>query len=146
MIDELLGHDVVFRLAWCLVSSLWQLTAIALVAAALRIVLPRTAQVRYWLAVAALAAMFVTPVLTFVAGTPSAAMNLAPLHVDAGGSVASITSMSMPASLSVPDWTGWLTLAWLAGVLVCSLRLLVGWTAARALLARPQLPVPASVR
>ena len=70
MIDDLIGPDVTARLVTCLVSSLWQGALIALGAAALRLVLPRSAELRYWLGVTTLVAMLAAPVATFLAGAP----------------------------------------------------------------------------
>ncbi len=54
------------RLGWSLVHSLWQLAAIALVAALLhRCLRHRSARVRYFLAVAMLALMFAAPIATW---------------------------------------------------------------------------------
>jgi hypothetical protein len=81
MIDQLLGHDAVVRLVACLVSSLWQGTLIALAASALRLVLPRSAAVRYWLAVTALVMMLAVPVLSFVAGGSQTVAKRAPVDL-----------------------------------------------------------------
>ncbi len=145
MIDELLGHDTVVRLVACLLDSLWQGTLVALAAAALRLVLPRSAHVRYWLAVTALLAMLAVPVTSFVLGTPSVVASFAPPRIEAGGTLALLATAPVADSLVSFDWTRFVALAWFCGVLVCLLRLLVGWRATRALINDARLPVPASL-
>ena len=60
-----LGHPLVARLGWCLVHSVWEIAAVALVAAAVLKILRRgSAQGRYLAACAALVAMAALPVVT----------------------------------------------------------------------------------
>jgi bla regulator protein blaR1 len=145
MIDDLLGYDVVTRLVGCLLDSLWQGTLVALAAAALKLVLPRSAAVRYWLAVTALVAMLVVPMVSFVAGAPPVVASLAPPRLEADGTLALLATAPVAASLAAFDWTRMIAFAWLSGVLVCLLRLCVGWRATRTLVASAHLPVPASL-
>jgi beta-lactamase regulating signal transducer with metallopeptidase domain len=148
MIDQFLGHDLVARLVGCLFDSLWQGALIALAAAALRLALPRSAPVRYWLAVAALVAMLVVPVVSFVAGVPTIVADLGPVHVETAGGMSALFAappFAGPAAASAFDWPQLIALAWLGGVLVCLLRLFLGWSIARTLLTNANVPVPASL-
>lgn len=145
MMDLLLGHDAAVRLVACLVSSLWQGTLIALAASVLRLVLPPSAAVRYWLAVTALVVMLAVPVLSFVAGASQSVASLSPTGVDGGvwaPLAATLTATPFAAS-ATSAWTRWIALAWLSGVSLCLLRLVIGWGATRTLLARARAPVPA---
>jgi beta-lactamase regulating signal transducer with metallopeptidase domain len=106
------SHFPVQRLGWTLLHFLWQGTAIAAAYAILRAILTRTltAQGRYLLACAALVAMGVSPLVTFL------------LIPDARGAGAwTITAAEsrrlMPAVVTI----------WLLGVTAFSVRLLAAW-------------------
>ena len=128
------------RFGWALVHFLWQGALIASGFALLRGWL-RAPQARYVLGCAALAAMIAAPLATFVSM----------------GRTISTTSPSRPGALPLTGgaiagfvtWDGdvwtrvlpWLVLFWVAGVLVCSIRLTAGWWAAARLRAAGNSPV-----
>lgn len=137
-------------LAMTLVHFLWQgMLATVAVAVFLRFG-PRNASVRYTVGVAALGVMLVTPAVTYVAlsrlepvrtpaatttsGTAGAAGAVLAPAAEAGDS-----SVAMPPGIDRDAPTPGLSLvvlAWAAGVLVLSLRLVGGWLVARRLAAR----------
>ena len=103
------------RLGWTLLHFLWQGTAIAVAYAVLRAVLSRAlpSQGRYALACGALILMTITPPLTF-------------FLIARGGDSLPVIAWSVPASLWQRLLPGFVA-AWLAGVLVFSIRLFGGW-------------------
>ncbi len=132
---QILFHQPwVARLGWTLLHFLWQGTLIAAILGAVRAFAGRglNAPSRYVLACAALAAMMVAPLVTFVALSnsdgaplPAALATVVPATADGGG---------VPTSLPLSTAWEWISprlgAAWLLGVLFCSLRLLGGWLAA----------------
>lgn len=149
-----LGEGTVEALGWTLLHFLWQG---AIVAAALAVadalVSRRSANVRYALAVGALAMMAVLPLSTFVrlAGAPRAEVAMASAGV--------ASSTSAPTAASVPVVSGPegssvlgqslvaalppLVAAWGLGVALLSARLIGGWTVAQRL-ARSGRPTAAT--
>jgi GWxTD domain-containing protein len=102
----------IHRLGWTLLHFLWQGTAIAVVHAIVRSLFGGSAQRRYLLACAALAAMVAAPPLTWLA-LPNAGMG--------GLATWSISSSAWERLLPA------IVASWLAGVLVFSVRLLGAW-------------------
>ena len=126
-------------LASTLVQFLWQGTLIAALYATAREGLGRTrsANFRYGLACLALAAMAVSPIITFVLLTPAGAT--APVMRIAGGEASSALRTDSlwfaPIGVSaLRTWcTGaadWVVLVWLVGAVALGARLLGGWIVA----------------
>jgi beta-lactamase regulating signal transducer with metallopeptidase domain len=66
LVSEILRSDPVYRLGWALLHSLWQIASLAAVSALLLAALRRrSANLRYVIGCAGLAAMFVLPVATY---------------------------------------------------------------------------------
>ncbi|MEZ5318030.1 MAG: M56 family metallopeptidase [Vicinamibacterales bacterium] len=154
-------------LATALIHFLWQGAAIAALAfGALRLV--QTASGRYAVAVGALAAMLVAPVVTVgvLLASPDRAVTAArrsaavPVAADrASGDVVPVPAPPVlstppvalpvapaPASSPVPFGQGLVLLAWLTGVSLLSARLLGGWIVARRLTARAVRPAPEAIQ
>ena len=120
------------RLGWTLLHFLWQGLAIAVLYAAVRALLARTASVhtQYALACAALAAMACAPAATFLYLTAGAPGNVAAAAI-------ATSAAPLPASITTAAWNppgvlAWIVMAWLAGAAFFSLRLLGGcWSASR---------------
>ena len=115
-LHTLLNQPWAARLGWTLVHFFWQGTVIAALYAALRgaggrHVAPRA---RYWAACCALAAMTAAPVLTFVA-------------MEAPGAGGPVITAGRFAAGEWERLLPWLVPAWIAGVVVFSMRLLAGW-------------------
>jgi hypothetical protein len=133
-----------------LLHFVWQGVLIAAVYAVARRCAART-EIRYLLACAALAAMAVSPVATWVALQPP---SLEALVVAPSVPVAHATSATtgfrseLPRVFAAghagvpPAWLSWVAAAWMAGVLVFWLRLLGGWMMAERLRHRQVRPVP----
>ncbi len=124
------------RLGWTLLHFLWQGTVIAAVLAAVRAIVGRSigAQARYAMACVALGAMTVAPVLTYLALAPMATDYIAPLD------------WTIPAIIHSNVWQRalpWLVIAWAAGVIVFSIRLIGGWRLASRLRRVSVRPAPA---
>lgn len=107
------------QLGWTLLHFLWQGSAIALVWALLRAILRRTlsAQGRYLLACLALAAMAASPIVTWIVLSAGSA---------AGRSIPPLVQWSLPAAVWQNLIRGFVA-AWIAGVIVFSIRLTGGW-------------------
>jgi beta-lactamase regulating signal transducer with metallopeptidase domain len=150
---------------WALIHFIWQGTALALVLAAVRLLVPRTfARTRYVAGCVTMLAMLAVPVATTIrladpatAVVPDAGIWQAP--------TASRFSEPIPevdASLAIPPQPTddgdrirrivepgallpWLVLAWASGVTLCALRLAGGWWQARRLVHMATEPVGAEV-
>ena len=151
------------RVAVALLQFLWQGAAIAAVyAAADGLLRARRARAssRYAVACAALAVMVLVPVATFLrAGSPGAASAGASSGPSAGGAsaaqpstletagetpaaiVSSIRGLLERAGALRPLWMS----AWLAGVVLLSVRLLLGWAVAQRLTRRFAIPARAEL-
>jgi uncharacterized protein (TIGR03435 family) len=138
------------RLGWTLLHFLWQGTAIAALYAIARLRWTRPHS-RYLLACFAMTAMAAAPLITFATiGASDAATHQA---VAAGIAAASPTANPMPTrSASFPilatralpdDAMPWLVMAWFAGALLFSARLLGGWLVAARLGSTQVHPAPA---
>jgi TonB family protein len=124
MID--VNPALIEQLGLSLLHFLWQGALIgALYWLTLIIVRPASAQTRYTLAVGTLLALGLAPIVTFVqlgavvTGVPAIPgverVAMAPIVVSASNQAAA------------PDLLAWTVAAWLAGVLMLSLRLILGW-------------------
>lgn len=136
------------RLGWTLLHFLWQGS---LIAALLALVRARwgartAAPLRYAAACAALAAMGIAPLVTFVvlsnADAPSSAATVAAAAAQGAG-------MTWPVAAS-PSWANvwervspWLGAAWVVGVMLCLLRLAGGWLLTARLRTARSRPAPA---
>jgi beta-lactamase regulating signal transducer with metallopeptidase domain len=145
------GAAIVSALAWTLVHFLWEGLALALLLY-IAIAFSRSSRIRYALAVSALAAMLIAPVITFLvlrqqpAGTRSlsdAGYALAPL-TDIGKPITGSTT-SVSGTLFSTNWLTWLVFAWLGGVLVFSTRALGGWAVLARLRRKENSPLAYSI-
>jgi beta-lactamase regulating signal transducer with metallopeptidase domain len=146
-------------LALTLVHFLWQGTLATLAVAVFLRFGPRTASVRYAVGVAALGVMLVTPAVTYVALSRLESVRTPALTTTSGTAVAAgaavapaieagDSSVAMPPRIDRDAPTPGLSLvvlAWAAGVLMLSLRLVGGWLVARRLAARVVGPVSPEV-
>ena len=123
MTQALLSQFWVQKLGWTLLHFLWQGTAIAVIYAAIRRLTGRSlsAPGRYALACLALAAMAVTPPITF-------------LLIPQGGNLPAMPAIqwNIPASAWQSMLPGFVAV-WLMGVLTFSIRLFGGWRFTRRL-------------
>ena len=128
------------RLGWTLLHFLWQGTAMAVVAAAIRVLLG-SAHSRHILACLTLAAMAAAPVVTFgwlgTGGAPSAQPVAAIWDHPAAPGQAAVASSSVQGALP------WLVMAWFGGVAVFSARLIGGWLSAARMRYSGARPAPA---
>lgn len=117
-------------LAWTLIHFLWQGTLLALLfALAQRILASSSARARYASAAAAMLAMPVAGIVTFLylapsAATPAAAHQAAPFAAALSPSLHSARALAASSQNYLP----WLSYAWMAGVVALSLRMLGQWT------------------
>jgi beta-lactamase regulating signal transducer with metallopeptidase domain len=141
-------------LATALVHFLWQGSLIALAAAALMRV-ARTASVRYAVGIGALMAMLAVPAVTLAvllesnANSTSTATGLAAIaSVREAALKAEITS-SAPAGFTTIDaglWPAAGVFAWMAGIVILSVRLAGGWVVARRMTTQAVRPAAAHVQ
>jgi uncharacterized protein (TIGR03435 family) len=133
------------RLGWTLVHFLWQGGLIAAVYAAVRR-FAASANGRYVLACAALAAMMTAPVVTWwMLGEPQTAPTVAADRTARVPSAA--TPLPFAVELSVPTaqktaWIEWAVTIWLLGASALSARLLGGWWMAARLRWKQTRPAP----
>lgn len=142
VVQMLSSEPWVERLAWTLVHFLWQGFLIALLyAAARRIMLHRfSANARYLLACAALAAMVATPLATWRLMQPPDASPADAYHIRSIPPAPSTAGVAVVATLpdsiraEVPSmpalFLAWIVLAWLAGAAAFWVRLAGGWVVA----------------
>lgn len=107
----LLSQVWVARLAWTLLHFLWQGTAIAALFALARAAFARSlsSRTRYALACATLAAMTAAPMMTYFA-------------ISSGETTPALAAARIPANV-LP----YVVIAWMAGVILFSIRLIGGW-------------------
>jgi bla regulator protein BlaR1 len=121
---EWMTTTLVQQIGLTLVHFLWQGIVIALLfAAAMAILRPTRAATRYNLAVVTLATLAVLPVATFVwlaQGTPATVAAGSP-------GVETFTLMAQQELSTSVGLLAWVVAFWLAGVILLSLRLLIGW-------------------
>ena len=125
------------RLAFCLVHSIWQASAIALATSAVvRLMKRQSAEFRYATYVAGLALMPMLSIATF-------------LSYDRAGSIVSgiieLSDISPLQSANFTAWTQWAVLFWMTGVAVSSVRLTLSWLWSRRLLRLADVAVPPAV-
>ena len=134
---ELLSHPLAQRLTWTLAHFVWQgfFIAVAL-AVVIEILRPRSANVRYALSLTALVMMLaIVPFTWLVIGDQSAEVVTSATPV----LVTTFTAESVVANEASSLATWWISLqpilfcAWLAGSLLLSFRLLLGWLATQTL-------------
>lgn len=107
----LLSQAWVARLAWTLLHFLWQGTAVAALFALTRAAFARSlsSRTRYALACATLAAMTAAPMMTYFA-------------ISSGETTPALAAARIPANV-LP----YVVIAWMAGVVLFSIRLIGGW-------------------
>ena len=157
---ELLTHPLAQRLTWTLAHFVWQGALIAVVlAVVVEMLRPRSANLRYGLSLFSLGLMLgIVPVTWFAAGSTQFAIGESGLEspvvateLPLVGAELQPTSASPSAAAGLQPtgavaawWTALqpiLFCLWLAGCLLFSLRLLVGWVVTQALLrSREMLP------
>jgi beta-lactamase regulating signal transducer with metallopeptidase domain len=122
-LETLRSLPAVEALGWALLHFVWQGAAIAvLVAAVLWLMRGRSANARYLVACAGMALMIVAPAVTVVLAWPSrAADTAAVIRTAAAASAWSRFAPFLPA----------MTAAWLAGVLLFQIRLVLNWSHAQ---------------
>jgi len=165
---DLLPATTAMRLGWVCIHSVWQAAAVAaLLAVALRLIPRRSTaalNARYLLAVAALFALPVLAVATFlavpgertsdrgltgpaaaaVAGMPVAKEVLVMPHgagaansaAAASSSRAAVAVLAQDLASRVEPWLPLAAAAWVAGMLVAAVRMMAGWALTRRLVAR----------
>jgi beta-lactamase regulating signal transducer with metallopeptidase domain len=152
-VSQWLAPDVLRSLGLALSHFVWQGAAIAALAAA-AMSFARKASARYVIGVAALAVMFVAPVLTFfVLNNSATALAVTPdVALVAAGNAAKVsahhTAAAAPAEPSVPvdiNAMNWLVTVWFAGVLLFSLRTAGGFFVVARLRRRDSHPVTAEL-
>src|SRR5919108_2775106 len=161
--------NVTEALGWALLHSLWQCTLVGAALASLLAIIPaRAARTRYALAVTTLILMLAVPVATAVrlrAAAPSVGARAALPTPTAPASIAVRTAAASPApapatrsfevsraSLAthiradLEPALPWIVVAWLAGVVILSIRLVSGWVVTRVLSRVGTRPVPQACR
>lgn len=130
------------RLGWTLIHFLWQGLSIAVLYAAARRGAARTASAntRYLLACAALAAMMAAPLVTWELMSPSDAKPAATYRIESGSptpstAIATTTTATaaiaaLSGSIHAAVFLPWLVIFWLSGCTVLGMRLLGGWIVA----------------
>lgn len=119
-------------LAWTLIHYLWQGTVLALVLAlAQRVLAPSSARARYAAAAGVMMAMPLCALVTFFYLAPSATAPALASFASEGPLTATFAEGRYAAQTVVSsgrDYLSWLTYAWMAGVILLSLRMLGQWT------------------
>jgi beta-lactamase regulating signal transducer with metallopeptidase domain len=166
-----LSSEMIERLGWVLVHSVWQFAVVAIVAGMLVAVLRRrTATSRYAVLVTAMLLIVAVPCATWMMIPQPAAFEISDLksqieHTDTmetvpplENSIDEVTLVSPNAAIAPPiyeegdqtrradavpraksltelvrPWFSWIVGGWLIGVLLCSLRPLLGWRMLRRL-------------
>jgi len=138
------------RAGWTLVHFLWQGALIAAITAgALRLLSRRTAQLRYAVGVSALSIMIAAPAVTFVFYAQAGSILRGTMLRTAAildPAVLSRTAAAIVLPAHNPQWTTWVVALWIVGVVLSSLRILVGWRLTRRLLQTASDSVPESVK
>ena len=134
---ETLNHPICQRLTWTLLHFVWQGAMVgAVLWAGMAVFRVQKAQVRYVLSLAALCAMGLCPVVTFLAGgRPEAAEAACDMACVSTPVAAGMTgSQGGPVGAAQPPAWGlmqrvqpYVLLAWLGGVCVLGLRMVVGY-------------------
>jgi beta-lactamase regulating signal transducer with metallopeptidase domain/uncharacterized protein (UPF0335 family) len=147
---------VVDALSWTLIHFIWQGAAVALLLVLLKAVLKRgSASLRYFVSCGAMMTMLALPIITFAilysdpdraSGSASAlpaqseignrysVMNdLGDYSLLSGTPIPSATASKWDLRVITSRLAPWLTLLWLAGVILLSLRMLGGWLYAQRL-------------
>jgi ankyrin repeat protein/beta-lactamase regulating signal transducer with metallopeptidase domain len=131
MTSLLIPGATVERLAGVLLHFVWQGAAIALVAAvALRLLRRRAPEWRYATASAALVAMLLAPLVTFVFQAELGALTLRLLR---RANEAAMQAASGVATADIAVWTQRIVMLWVLGVAILFMRLLGGWLLSRRL-------------
>ncbi|HEX4771034.1 MAG TPA: M56 family metallopeptidase [Bryobacteraceae bacterium] len=144
--------ETVYALGLTLGHFLWEGAALALLLFSV-VKFFRSAHARYSLAVATLAAMLVSPIVTFlILSQPSATKTLIPdvsLIARAAEVVpAVVTRVEHSADItpsSEATWPAWFVCVWLGGVLLLSMRTFGGWLVLRRLQREGAEPLPADL-
>jgi len=144
---ELAGLASVQALAWALVHFLWQ-GALVAVAAALLFRVASRASARYAIGIGALVVMLAIPVVTFSAlldaqsGRIPAPSNAAVVadRLSSATVSADSTATARTATVDSSWWPAMGVVAWIAGMLVLSVRLAGGWLVARRMATRAVRP------
>ncbi len=158
--ETLPGHPVMEALGWALLHFIWQGALIAVLTAnVMSLLRRRAAEVRYLVACAAMLLMLAFPIVTTVtiaASTPgkfslTSNTSSGQSMLAAGGRMTvarEAAPLEPPFHLwrerltgPIADWLPWLISTWLAGVLLLSLRLLIGYVSAQRLKMRETRPV-----
>lgn len=161
-LDLILNGPAAERLGWVLLHSIWQLLAVAVLAAgSLRLLSRASSNTRYWLLTISLGVAVLLPVVTWfwlardAAGVAEAKVSSPesgflptdsspPLPFPIGVATPDIPAPGLPDAAPPPQWPlqiesavrpwlSWIVAVWTAGVLVCSLRPLLGWRMMRRL-------------
>lgn len=149
MIQSLLNPELMQRFAGSLIHFVWQGALIAMIAAiVLRLLANRSAESRYTVSVAAMLLMLVAPVITFMFYAQTGHATLKLLRIISNSVKASAHSGVQSATLAAAttSWTQWIVLAWIFGVLICSIRLIAGWTMSRSLTKAGTSAVPSEIQ
>lgn len=151
------------RLAWSLVHFVWEGAAFAsFLVVALALARRRSAGFRYVMACLTLGAMALAPLATFaILGSDFRQLERAPVAIESVGvqpestlsaqptsdasispQTSSIAVASWRASITegLRPWMAWIVTAWVAGVLLLSIRLVGGWIAVQALRSKDLFP------
>ncbi len=137
-----LSPDMIQALGWTLIHFLWQGLALALLFQA-AVPFCRTANARYNLAFATLAAMAAAPVATFFS---LGAVAIDPVQISADIADDVIDAVGVGDAAGTSPWLHWLVVAWFAGVAALSLRVAGGWYLAQSLRRRAVTPLPPRLR
>jgi len=136
MLAELVHTPMAHALSWALIHFLWEGAALAaLLAAALFVFRPASAQVRYGLACVALCAMLAAPAVTLDILWPRLDAG-AGLLIRSGAPAAALAPASSTPDTPPappPDRLPWVAPLWMAGVLLFYLRTATSWAAAQRL-------------
>lgn len=162
-LDEFLRGSAAERLGWILLHSVWQFLAVAVLAGvALRLLARASSSARYFALTLALAVAVLLPVATWFrlasepAGSSAPGITLpndrhalpeSPSPLPSTGpartpgfsqsfpqsAVEADVSIRLRLEMALRPWLSWVVAVWTAGVLLCSLRPLLGWRMMRRL-------------
>lgn len=131
---QLMHHDVIHRLGWTLVHTVWQASIVAvLLAMVLRLCERKSSRLRYVLSYVAMLAIVGMAIVTFIMQQSSSG------DVPANGGALPVV-MNAPAvpapQVTEPSWDGsellpWVVSAWIVGVIFISAWQLAAWISLR---------------
>jgi beta-lactamase regulating signal transducer with metallopeptidase domain len=143
MMNISISPEIMQKLAGSLLHFFWEGAVVAMMTAlSLRLLSRRSAEARYAVSVAGLLLMAMAPILTFAAYAQTGRFAERILQI-LGKSIAAAGRASVQPDTAL--WIRWIVIVWLAGVIVCLVRLGIAWLLSCQLVHSATLSVPPAV-